>query len=250
MHVRSDCRHCARRDGRRHRPAPARARRPRRHLAARPQLRERQARRTRRHGGGERRGDRQGRHHSVGRPPQGRGRPGRAAQAGAHAVSQQADLCRLQRGRAADRGADRRDPGGQRQCLCGRRHHRGPADADDAGRAALCLGRARQGRGAAQCPWARCSVARRAGRRCLRVEDVLCGNHQGFHGRERHDDARRHAGRLRRYPAQGAGRQPAATARLAVASDAENAAESLSLGGRNGRDRRLPRRRRGRQGGL
>ena len=38
---------------------------------------------------------------------------------------------------------DRRDPGGQRRALRRRRHHRGAADADHAGRAALRLGRAR-----------------------------------------------------------------------------------------------------------
>src|SRR3981189_3175319 len=52
MHVRPDCRHCARRDGRRHRPAPARARCPRRHLAARPQPPVRPAGRAGRDAGG------------------------------------------------------------------------------------------------------------------------------------------------------------------------------------------------------
>src|ERR1700716_3072269 len=91
MHVRPDRRHAAGRDGRRHRPAPARARRPRRHLPARPQPRERQARRARRHGGGEGRGGRRGRHHPVGRAPPARARrpatAKRAERAGMAAVS-------------------------------------------------------------------------------------------------------------------------------------------------------------------
>jgi len=76
----------------------------------------------------------------------------------------------------------------------------------------------------------------------LGAEDVLCRHHQGVHRPRRRHDARRDPRRHRRCTGGGNDGQPARAPEMADNPDAENAQQSLSLGGRNGGNRRFRRR--------
>ena len=82
-------------------------------------------------------------------------------------------------------------------------------------------------------------------RRCVGHEDVLCRHHQRVHRAGRRDDARRHPRRHGRGVESRTLHQPAGAVWLADAADAEDVFQSVSLGRRDGGDRRLRRRRPG-----
>ena len=198
---------------------------------------------SRGHGRGQRRGDRGERFHPVDPAAGRRGGACRALSAGAQGQQRQAGLCRLQRHQSEDGRPRRRGDRADRLSVRRFRHHRLAAEA---GRCRAAVLRLRSG-GAALCHASPIRARRpRAGWRDERrfgAENVLCRHHQGHAGDRGGDDAGGDAGRLRRRAVRGAQLEPEGDVRLVQARPGADAAQGLSLGRRDARDRRLRRRR-------
>ena len=243
--------HRARHDGRGGRRAAGRERPQGAHLAHRPQrgtvARAKAARADR----GRRRGDRGGRFHPLDPAAGRRGRAGAAVCAGAYGQQQQAGLRRLQRGEPADGRARRR--GRSRRparrsstpaSSARRRSRATPA------RASMPPARTRRALPTLKQYGLDVRVLERPPERGVGGEDVLRRHHQGHAGARRRHDAGGDARRLGRCAVRRAAGEPAADAGLAQARSGADAAEGLSLGRGDARDRRFRRRGSGRPRAL
>ena len=180
-------------------------------------------------------------HHSVHSAARRCAGSGGAAGARPARRGEEAGLCRLQRARPGDGGADRARGAGDRRDVRRWRHRRRtaqnrlqPQDLSFRRRRGPC-GRADEVRPGDADP-------ARTDRRGLGDEDVLCRHHQGLH---RAGAAMMLAASPCRHggsPEGGAVVQPAAAVRLADAAGAEHVLQGLSLGRRDGGDRPVRRR--------